>query len=435
MGLFNSYIQKYAAARRSSVMSQTTTHKVNGQSVFRETPEAKLPAFPVLSFRSLSAIFSEKPVTALDHGYPCIPVTAARYAITHALRILDIKAGDEVLLPAYHCTVMVAPIVKVGAKPVFFKIKPNLDSDTDDMIAKITPKTKAIIAVNYCGFIQNMAAVHALCLEKNIPLIEDCAHSFFGQKDGNIVGKYGDFILVSTRKFFPVSEGGSLLIKPPYSQKINQKKRTLIASLRSNFALIERSLKYGKLWLLAPLVEFLNFVIKHIKKLTRPATIPHKPPLPSEVAASLTQDIKEGENAYLHEMADKQAVWTNKIIPKILNSVYVTNRRRENFIWLQQRFKKMENCRLLIDELPDGTIPFMFPVYIDNLQKYFPAIEDAAIPLQRFAQFLWNDEARNTCPITADYSDNVILFPCHQELSQQDLQWLENTIRNILEKD
>ena len=76
----------------------------------------------------------------------------------------------------------------------------------------------------------------------------------------------------------------------------------------------------------------------------------------------------------------------------------------------------------------------MLPVYIENLKEYFPAFETAAIPMQRFAQFLWPDMKADICPVTADYSKNVILFPCHQELSQQDMLWLASTVRNILEQ-
>ncbi|PHZ86055.1 hypothetical protein CRD36_05120 [Paremcibacter congregatus] len=434
MGLLNTFINRYAARRRASSTSQTTTHHVNGKQVFRNIPEACLPVFPVISFKSLFGIFSKKPATVLDHGYPDIPVTAARYAITHALRLLDIKPGDEILLPAYHCTVMVAPIVKMGATPVFFKIAKNLDSDINDIAQKITPQTKAIIAVNYCGFVQNIADVRALCDMHNVALIEDCAHSFFGQKDGVTVGGYGDYVLVSTRKFFPVPEGGSLMIRPPFTHTTRQKKRTLTASLRANLSLIEKSLKHGRLWLLAPLIELVNFLIQGTKRLLG------KVPSPVEntsVPSSLVPDMKniqEGENAYIHEIADKQAVYIHQLIPKLLNSVQVTKRRRQNFLWLYNNFQEIKGCRVLVYELPDGIVPFMFPVYIENLQKYFPAFEDAALPLQRFAQFLWDDTAEEACPVTADYSKNVILFPCHQELSQADLEWLAQTVRTILER-
>ena len=435
MTILEKYIEKYAASRRGKFVSQTTTHEVDGNTTYKRIPETKIPVFPVLSFSSLFTFFQNKPKNVLDHGYPDIPVTAARYAIAHALKHMNMAADDEILIPAYHCTVMVAPIVTMGGKPIFYQITANLDTDLVDIRKKITPKTKAIIAVNYCGFIQNMAEVRALCTEKNIILIEDCAHSFFGQKNGVTVGGHGDYILVSARKFFPVDEGGVLLINGSAENIPQQEKQKFIYSLKSFLALIERSLKFGRLWLLAPLVELFNFLRSATKNVGKvPETEPsvHVDPIDTPSDPDVVQ---EGENAYNHNLRDKEATFINILLPKILNTTTITKRRRNHYLWLSAQFKKMPHCRLMIEELPEGIVPFMLPVYIENLEKYFSAFEDAAIPMQRFAQFLWPDMAENICPITADYSKNVILFPCHQELSQQDLDWLASTVHNILAQE
>lgn len=434
MGFIGKHISQYAASRRGSFVSQTTTCEIGGKLANREISEAKIPVFPPLSFTSLFAYSRANTENVLDHGYSQIPVIAARYAIAHALQHMNISKGDEILLPAYHCTVMVAPIVKMGGKPVFYKIKPNLDTDLGDVEQKITPRTKAIIAVNYCGFIQNMANVDVLCRDKNIKLIEDCAHSFFGHKNGVTVGGYGDYILVSSRKFFPVNEGGVLLIRQPDKVLPVQKTPGLIKSLKSNLALIERSLRYGKLWLLAPLVEVFDFFKNSLKYLlTRKPNDPHDFHDPDPLL-SVEDTALEGENSYDHACRDKKADFIERLLPNLLNFTTIAKRRREYFHWLNQQFSTIDHCRPLIKELPEGIIPFMFPVYIENLDKYFPAFEDAALPMQRFAQFLWSDVTEETCAVTADYSKNVILFPCHQELSLQDIKWLEKTVRTILEQ-
>ncbi len=428
MTILAKYIKKYAASRRGNLVSQTTTCEVNGKTVYRHIPEAEIPIFPVLSFASLFSWLGNKPENVLDHGYANIPVIAARYAIAHALKQMNISPDDEILIPAYHCTVMVAPIIEMAGKPVFYKVTAGLDTDLTDVRKKITPKTKAIIAVNYCGFIQNMAEVRALCKEKNIILIEDCAHSFFGRKNGVTVGGYGDYILVSARKFFPVDEGGLLLIRHTGHNLPRQKKQKLIDSLKSFLALIEKSLKYERLWLLAPLIEAFNYLRNiaknHLKKTETTHSVHNNPDV-----------TPEGENAYDHSLANKKAPYVNRLLPAILNSTKITRRRRECYLLLSRYFKRIPHCRLLIEELPEGIVPFMVPVYIEHLEKYFPAFEDAALPMQRFAQFLWPDMAENTCPVAADYSKNVILFPCHQELSQKDIQWLASTVRNILEQE
>jgi len=430
MKIIEKYVKKYAAARRGEFISQTTTRMLDGQNVYRHVPEANISVFPVLSFRSLFSFLDDKPKNVYDHGYAKIPVIAARYAIAHALEQIQMSPGAEILIPAYHCTVMIEPIIKMGGKPVFYKITPSLDTDINDVHKKITPRTQAIIAVNYCGFIQNMAEVSILCQKKNLILIEDCAHSFFGQKNDVTVGGHGDYILVSARKFFPVNEGGVLLIRDIPQNLPQQRKPNFVISLKSFLTLIERSLKFERLWLLIPVIELFNFfkrVFKnHTKKNIESNQLSHHS---SEIGI-----IQEGENTYNHHMINKKPAFVDSLLPAFLNSVNITQCRRKYYLWLSNEFKKMPNCKLIIDHLSDGIVPFMLPVYIENLEKYFPAFEDAAIPMQRFAQFLWPDVTAETCPVSADYSKNVILFPCHQELSQQDIQWLASTVRHILEQ-
>lgn len=403
---------------------------MNGEKIYSSVPEAEIPVFPVLSFSSLFSFFSKKPKNVLDHGYTNIPVIAARYAIAQALKHMNISSGDEILIPAYHCTVMVEPIIKMSCKPVFYKITSDLNTDLVDVNTKITPRTKAIIAVNYCGFVQNMAEVKSLCKKSKIILIEDCAHSFFGQKEGITVGGHGDYILVSARKFFPVEEGGALLIRHNTQNLPNQKSQKLVKTLKSYLALIERSLKYGKLWLFAPLVEIFNF-LRNIFKTAAPEKQSQYNPALSSPEQSF---IMEGENAYFHNLMDKKTTLINRLLPNILVSTKMTKRRRQNYLWLSHQFSKIPHCRLLIENLPEGIVPFMLPIYIENLEKYFAAIEKAALPSQRFAQFLWPGVTEEVCPVTADYSKNVILFPCHQELCHEDMQWLVSTVRNILEQ-
>lgn len=430
MTIIKKYIQKYSASRRTSFVSQTTTCELNGTAVYRHIPEVKTPVFPVLSAASLFSIFDDKPKNVLDHGYAKIPVIAARYAIAHALEQMNISPGDEILVPAYHCTVMVAPIVEMMCKPVFYKITPDLETDINDLKTKITSRTKAVVAVNYCGFIQNMADVKDLCTEKNIVLIEDCAHSFFGSRNGVTVGGYGDYVLVSARKFFPVSEGGVLLISNETHDLPKQKSPAFIYSLKSFLTIIERSLKYEKLWLLAPFIEIFHFFRGFLKK----DHIKHHIHDDTGIAPSEKDIPIKGENTYDHNLMDKKTTLINHLLPGIINSTKIAQRRREYYLWLSCHFKEIPKCRPLIGEIAEGTVPFMVPVYIENLAEHFAAFEDAALPMQRFAQFLWPDMPENICSVTADYSNNVILFPCHQELRQKDLLWMVTTVRNILEQ-
>jgi len=103
---------------------------------------------------------------------------------------------------------MVAPLSCVSASPVFYRLNEDLRVDLEDIARKIDASTYVLIAVNYFGFPQDLEKLRKFCDDHDLVLIEDCAHSFFGEFAGRPLGSYGDYAIASLTKFFPVKEGG-----------------------------------------------------------------------------------------------------------------------------------------------------------------------------------------------------------------------------------
>jgi dTDP-4-amino-4,6-dideoxygalactose transaminase len=96
-------------------------------------------------------------------------------AISLALQALEIGAGDEVICPAFTFYATAEPVARAGATPVFADIDPaTLNLDPEDVAAKITPRTKAIMPVHLFGRPAPLAELAAL----DVPLIEDAAQAF-----------------------------------------------------------------------------------------------------------------------------------------------------------------------------------------------------------------------------------------------------------------
>ena len=169
-----------------------------------------LPRLPVLGWSAFSGPKRSTIPSILDRDDICF-TTSGRAAIALALRALGIGRGDRVLVPTYHCPTMVAPILAVGAEPVFFPIDatgaPIVEGLHDDRMQGV----RAMIAAHYFGLPQPMATVRRFCDERGIALIEDCAHALFGQSDDRPVGRWGDFAIASLTKFLPVVDGGCLV--------------------------------------------------------------------------------------------------------------------------------------------------------------------------------------------------------------------------------
>jgi len=117
-----------------------------------------------------------------------IGVNSGTNALHLALNALDIKPGDEIILPSYVCASVLSAINYTGAKPVFADIEPNgYDIDPESAANKISKNTKAILVPHMFGTPANLDKF----LELNVPIIEDCAQAIGAEYKGEKVGSFG----------------------------------------------------------------------------------------------------------------------------------------------------------------------------------------------------------------------------------------------------
>ncbi|MBS1927025.1 MAG: DegT/DnrJ/EryC1/StrS aminotransferase family protein [Chitinophagaceae bacterium] len=135
-------------------------------------------------------------------------------AIHLALLALGIGPGDEVIVPTLTYIASVNAISYVGATPVFCdSLKSNWQMDPDDVKRKVTPKTRAVLAVHLYGHPCDMDRLTQICGEHQLFLIEDCAEAIGSKFKGKHVGTFGD---ISTFSFFgnktiTTGEGGMVV--------------------------------------------------------------------------------------------------------------------------------------------------------------------------------------------------------------------------------
>lgn len=99
-------------------------------------------------------------------------------ALITALMQLDIRGGDEVLIPPYTFIGTVAPVIATGAMPVFVDVDPEtFQIDPAKIEAKITPRTKAIIPVHILGLPANMPQILTIAKKHNLAVIEDACQA------------------------------------------------------------------------------------------------------------------------------------------------------------------------------------------------------------------------------------------------------------------
>lgn len=115
-----------------------------------------------------------------------------RVALYAVLKALDIKSGDEVIVPGYTCVMNVNPIKYLGAKPIYVDIEPNTFNVNVDLIPeKITPKTKVIIAQHTYGYPCDIDTILGIAEKNGLAVIEDCCLSLGSEYKGKKVGTFG----------------------------------------------------------------------------------------------------------------------------------------------------------------------------------------------------------------------------------------------------
>jgi dTDP-4-amino-4,6-dideoxygalactose transaminase len=148
-----------------------------------------------------------------------VPRALLTTSCTHALEmsalLLNIGAGDEVIVPSFTFVSTVNAFVLRGAKPVFCDIRPDtLNLDETLIEALITPRTRAIVVVHYAGVGCEMDAIMAMAARHGIAVVEDNAHGLFGLYKGRALGTFGAMATQSFHetKNIHCGEGGALLI-------------------------------------------------------------------------------------------------------------------------------------------------------------------------------------------------------------------------------
>lgn len=154
--------------------------------------------------RALADFCGVKHAVAIANG------TAALHAAYHAL---GIGPGDEVIVPAITFVATANAAAYLGGKPVFADVKADsLLVDPADVERRITPRTRAIVAVDYAGQPCDYEALRAIAQRHRLPLLADACHALGGSWRGQAVGSIAD---VSTFSFHPVKpittgEGGAI---------------------------------------------------------------------------------------------------------------------------------------------------------------------------------------------------------------------------------
>jgi dTDP-4-amino-4,6-dideoxygalactose transaminase len=314
-----------------------------------------------------------------------------RNAIYLACKLIKLSTDKRVILvPSYTCGDEIKPISITGFKIEVYKVDPrSLQANLLDLKSKIKNEVAGLLITHYFGFPQKkIEEIKILCGDRQICLIEDCAHALGGEYQGKPLGSYGDLSIFSLRKFYPVPHGGALLINNSHYKFKNSLLKT------PPFEAVNKDL-----------CVFLS----HKTGLTKPGSIEH-----------LSKNDLHGPR--LSEFGGYKLGLSN--LAKYLlieNASLKKNVRRRNFMQYVNFFRNNKSKSVpLFDNLDQGVVPLFFPLLVDNSEKLFEKIStDGSYFCQPFWSHLHNLTNWNSYPEIANLKQNIIILPVDSKIKHR----------------
>jgi dTDP-4-amino-4,6-dideoxygalactose transaminase len=150
--------------------------------------------------------------------HKALVTTSCTHALEMCALLLDIQAGDEVVVPAFTFVSTANAFALRDARIVFADVRPDtFNLDETRLEALITPRTKAVVLVHYAGVGCEMDPIGAIARRHGVKIVEDNAHGLFGKYRGRWLGTFSELAVQSFHetKNITCGEGGALLINDP----------------------------------------------------------------------------------------------------------------------------------------------------------------------------------------------------------------------------
>ena len=267
----------------------------------------------------------------------------ARHALVAAFRLLGLQAGDKVLLPEYICRDVLASLNLSDLQVVWYGVDTNLEPTLDSVE---WPVAKAVLAVNYFGFPQNLAPFDQYAARTGAIIIEDNAHGFLSRdEEGHLLGARRLLGLFSYRKTLLLGRGAGLTINKvmsPVSEQLSFSSQPVPLAIRIRC--------YLRNWFGTRTCEYLLAkYLRGIRKLLGRTDIP----APAADAESAIPGLPNPDEFLITALDD----------PTILKEV---ERRRSLYKKLSNRAIEL-GLKLVYPQLPAETVPYGLPVFTDDL--------------------------------------------------------------------
>ncbi len=359
---------------------------------------------------------------------------SGRTGLYRVLKCVGLKNGDEVIVQAFTCVAVVNPIKWVGAKPIFVDIETkSFNADFDEILNKITRKTKAIIIQHTFGYaFQDIEKLVQYSKQNKIFVIEDCAHTIGGKIGGKKLGTLGDAAIISfgRDKAISGSFGGAVIT--------NNKK------IGENLVRIEKQSKYpSKIWIfrqvLYPVVSYITR--KYYNKLYFGQII-H---LFFTKLGILNKATTKGEKyeGKIPSFADSKLpnIFAKLALNQLKKIKFLNNVRRRYAVYYFNELKELEGIvKLPKWDMNNFLYPLRFPVIVKKRDKLIKYAQKKGVilgdwydvPIAPREVVLYKTGYRwGSCPNAEEVCKNVVNLPMNINMTEKDANKVVSIIRSF----
>ncbi len=336
----------------------------------------------------------------------CYAVSSCTAALELAAALCNLKPGDEVIIPAHTFCATAIPFARTGASLIWADIDPDTRVVSENTIKPlITNHTKVIVVVHLYGLMSQMPKIMELAKKHNLLVVEDCAQSpgasINGVRSGNF-GDFGCFSFHTHKNMTTLGEGGMLVVK-------DDAQAELVPGLRHNGL---RGFDYERERYWVPAMSNVDFDMDNVW--------PYNFCI-GEVQCALGINLLNR----LEKMNNDRNVRARKIIEALSD-------------YPELSFQKVPDgyfhCYHLLSGMYDGTtcgktnhefIDLMAFTYgIKVIVQYYP--------LYRYPMFIRAGFAAADCPNTDSFYDNMVSFPFHHWMSEDEVDYMIECTRKTL---
>jgi len=401
-----------------------------------------IPSFkPPVSFRQLNAVslsvlcnrFSSRSTDIFKNNFAqylsvkyAIPVPSGRWALYYILQNLNLKEGDEVILPAFTYFAVLAAIVRLKLRPVFVDIEPDsLSIDLQRIKENITIRTKVIISTHLCGFVYQLDNILDIAKKKNIKVIEDCAQSLGSEYRNKKTGSWGDaaYFTFGITKNFTTLGGGMIVTDSSDLAEMIQNSIDNLRAINRGVLSLRLSKAYSMKLLTSPFLfptgYFAISLFSYIGVDIIDCIFHEKETLMPNIATG-------GQLSYIQsELGVAQLREVNKN----------NEERRKRGLILRRKLKGVDHIRLPTLDDNAKNIFSGFPIFVKNKKIFKKKLLKNGIDvsmgyMQDCSRLDIFKDFKKECPNAAKAAEEVLYLPLYPELTNSELEYIVTTVKN-----